>query len=193
MGVSRETERLAAYVGLLRKWNPAINLIAPSTVEQIETRHIADSLQLAEIAENSPGNWVDLGSGGGFPGVVMAIMRPELQLTMVESDQRKAAFLRNVLRELALPHARVLCKRIEAVDRLDAANISARALAPLPQLMAYVDRHLSASGTAWLMKGRNWQDEVTQARTDWKFELKPHQSTTDPDAAILEITEVRHA
>ncbi|MDF3854420.1 16S rRNA (guanine(527)-N(7))-methyltransferase RsmG [Paracoccus sp. P2] len=193
MGVSRETERLAAYVGLLRKWNPAINLIAPSTVEQIETRHIADSLQLAEIAENSPGNWVDLGSGGGFPGVVMAIMRPELQLTMVESDQRKAAFLRNVLRELALPHARVLCKRIEAVDRLDAANISARALAPLPQLMAYVDRHLSASGTAWLMKGRNWQDEVAQARTDWKFELKPHQSTTDPDAAILEITEVRHA
>ncbi|RDD71383.1 16S rRNA (guanine(527)-N(7))-methyltransferase RsmG [Paracoccus versutus] len=193
MSVSRETERLTAYAELLRKWNPAINLIAPSTLDQIETRHIADSLQLAEITRNVSGNWVDLGSGGGFPGIVIAIIRPDLELTLVESDQRKAAFLRNVVRELALPRARVICKRIEALDRLDAANISARALAPLPLLMAYVDRHLSASGTAWLMKGRNWQDEVALARTDWKFELKPHQSATDPDAAILEITEIRHA
>ncbi|KRW96983.1 16S rRNA (guanine(527)-N(7))-methyltransferase RsmG [Paracoccus sp. MKU1] len=193
MSVSRETERLAAYAGLLRKWNPAINLIAPSTIAQIEARHIADSLHLAEIAETAEDNWVDLGSGGGLPGIVVAIMRPDLDLTLVESDRRKAAFLRNALRELALPRAKVLCNRIETLDRLDAANISARALAPLPQLMAYVERHLSPSGTAWLMKGRNWQAEVSQARDDWKFDLKTHQSATDPDAAILEITGIRHA
>lgn len=193
MSVSRETERLATYAGLLRKWNPDINLIAASTIDQIEARHIADSLHLVEIAKNAQGSWVDLGSGGGLPGIVVAIMRPDLELSMVESDQRKGAFLRNAIRELALPHAKVLCKRIEALDRLDAANLSARALAPLPQLMAYVERHLSPSGTAWLMKGRNWQAEVSQAQSDWKFDLKTHQSATDPDAAILEITGLRHA
>ena len=193
MSVSRETERLAAYAGLLRKWNPAINLIAPSTIAQIESRHIADSLRLAEIAKDAQKNWVDLGSGGGLPGIVVAIIRPDLDLTLVESDRRKAAFLRNAIRELALPRAKVLCSRIEALDRLDTANISARALAPLPQLMAYVERHLSPSGTAWLMKGRNWQAEVSQARYDWKFDLKTHHSATDPDAAILEITGIRHA
>ncbi|WP_287886461.1 MULTISPECIES: 16S rRNA (guanine(527)-N(7))-methyltransferase RsmG [Paracoccus] len=193
MSVSRETERLATYAGLLRKWNPAINLVAASTIDQIEARHIADSLHLVEIAKSAQGSWVDLGSGGGLPGIVVAIMRPDLELSMVESDQRKAAFLRNAIRELALPHAKVLCKRIEALDRLDVANLSARALAPLPQLMAYVERHLSPSGTAWLMKGRNWQAEVSQAQSDWKFDLKTHQSATDPDAAILEITGLRHA
>lgn len=113
MSVSRETERLATYAGLLRKWNPAINLIAASTIDQIEARHIADSLHLVEIAKNAQGSWVDLGSGGGLPGIVVAIMRPDLELSMVESDQRKGAFLRNAIRELALPHAKVLCKRIE--------------------------------------------------------------------------------
>ncbi|UFM65862.1 16S rRNA (guanine(527)-N(7))-methyltransferase RsmG [Paracoccus sp. MA] len=191
--VSCETERLAAYAALLRKWNPAINLIAPSTLEQIESRHIADCLQLAEIARKSPGGWVDLGSGGGLPGIVLAIMRPDRPLTLVESDQRKAAFLRNAIRELSLTGANVLTGRIEDLDRLDAANISARALAPLPRLMAYVERHLAPSGTAWLMKGRNWQSEVSEARRDWKFDLTTHPSATDPDAAILEITGIRHA
>ncbi len=193
MSVSRETEQLAAYAALLRKWNPAINLVAMSTIDQIETRHIKDSLHLAEAAENARGSWVDLGSGGGLPGIVVAIRRPDLEITMVESDQRKVAFLRNATRELGLMRAKVLCERIETANRLDAANISARALAPLPQLMAYVERHLSPSGTAWLMKGRNWQAEVSQAQLDWKFNLKAHKSATDPDAAILEITGIRHA
>lgn len=177
---------------MLRKWNPAINLVAPSTLDQLETRHIADSLHLAEIAESTPGDWLDLGSGGGLPGIVMAIMRPDFSLTLIESDQRKAAFLRSVVRELSLG-AKVICQRIEVLDGLDAANISARALAPLPQLMAYVNRHLHPTGTAWLMKGRNWRAEVAQARNNWTFDLKPHQSATDPDAAILEITGIRHA
>ncbi|WP_354670355.1 16S rRNA (guanine(527)-N(7))-methyltransferase RsmG [Paracoccus sp. TOH] len=194
MSVSRETEeRLACYAALLRKWNPAINLIASSTVGQIESRHIADARQLAVLAQSATGTWVDLGSGGGLPGIVLAVLRADLAVKLVESDQRKAAFLRTVIRELSLDNAQVINKRIEAADRLEAAQISARALAPLGQLMAYVNRHLRSDGTAWLMKGRNWQAEVSEAQRDWKFDMKTHPSATEPDAAILEIARIRHA
>lgn len=191
MTVSRETERLAAYAAMLRKWNPAINLIAPATVGQIETRHIADALQLARLSQKSAGPWVDLGAGGGLPGLVIAIARPELVVRLIESDQRKAAFLRTAIRELRLENASVVCQRIESADPQNAANISARALAPLPQLMAYVSRHLKPDGQAWLMKGRNWQAEIAGARKTWSFDVKAHQSSTDSDAAILEITGIR--
>ncbi len=191
MTVSRETERLAAYAAMLRKWNPAINLIAPATVGQIETRHIADALQLARLSQKSAGPWVDLGAGGGLPGLVIAIARPELVVRLIESDQRKAAFLRTAIRELRLENASVVCQRIESADPQNAANISARALAPLPQLMAYVSRHLKPDGQAWLMKGRNWQAEIADARKTWSFDVKAHQSSTDSDAAILEITGIR--
>lgn len=192
MNVSRETEQLAQYAALLRKWNPTINLIAPATIEEIETRHIADALQLARLAPQSTGIWVDLGAGGGLPGLVVAIARPELAVRLIESDQRKAAFLRTVIRELSLENTSVVCQRIESADPQNAANISARALAPLPQLMAYVSRHLMPDGHAWLMKGRNWQVEIAEARKTWSFDVKAHQSSTDSDAAILEITEIRH-
>ncbi|WP_010392103.1 MULTISPECIES: 16S rRNA (guanine(527)-N(7))-methyltransferase RsmG [Paracoccus] len=194
LSVSRETAgQLAGYAALLRKWNPAINLIAPSTVDQIESRHIADCTHLAEVSVGAQGKWADLGSGGGLPAVVLAIARPDLNVTMVESDQRKASFLRTAIRELSLKNAQVISQRIEVLDRLEAAHVSARALAPLPRLMSYVERHLETDGTAWLMKGRNWQAEVSEARKDWSFDLKAHPSATDPDAAILEITGIRHA
>lgn len=190
--VSRETEALAAYAALLRKWNPAINLVSPKTLDQLELRHIADSRALVEVSRFANDTWVDLGSGGGLPGVVVAILRPDLAVTMVESDQRKASFLRSVIRELSLGNANVVTGRIEQISGLNAANVSARALAPLPQLMAYVVQHLDHAGKAWLMKGRNWQNEVAEARRDWVFDLRTHPSTTDPDAAILEITGIRH-
>ena len=193
MSVSRETEQLAVYAGLLRKWNPAINLIAPSTLESIETRHISDCLQLAEVSRLAQGRWVDLGSGGGFPGIVVAVLRPDLVITMVESDQRKAAFLRNTIRALSLDNAQVLCSRIEQIELLQAGNVSARALAPLPSLMSYVHRHLDPAGKAWLMKGRNWESEIADARKHWTFQVKAHPSTTEPAAAILEITDLSHA
>lgn len=191
--VSRETEALAAYAALIRKWNPTINLVSPLTLEQLETRHIADCAALADISRDSSGSWVDLGSGGGLPGVVIAILRPDLPVTMVESDKRKGSFLRAAIRELGLKNAEIISQRIEDLDGLKAANISARALAPLPQLMAYVVRHLGDGGRAWLMKGRNWQAELAEARRDWIFDLKTHPSATDADAAILEITRIGHA
>lgn len=192
-GVSRETEALAAYAALIRKWNSTINLVSPLTLDQLETRHIADCAALADISRDSIGSWVDLGSGGGLPGVVIAILRPDLPVTMVESDKRKGSFLRAAIRELGLRNAEIVSQRIEDLDGLKAANVSARALAPLPQLMAYVVRHLGDGGRAWLMKGRNWQAELAEARRNWTFDLKTHPSATDADAAILEITRIGHA
>lgn len=193
MSVSRETDQLTLYAALIRKWNPAINLVAPSTLDDLETRHVFDSAQLAHASSTARGTWADLGSGGGLPGIVLGIARPDLELTLVESDRRKCSFLRTVIRELDLNNVGVLNNRIEEAAPLSARNISARALAPLPLLMSYIDRHLAKDGTAWLMKGRNWQSEVAKARLSWQFDLNIHASKTDPDAAILEITGIRHA
>lgn len=193
MIVSRETSLLSQYAALLRKWNPAINLIAPSTLSDIEGRHIADSAQLANLAQGTAGDWADLGSGGGLPGLVIAIQCPTKQVTLVESDGRKCSFLRTSVRELGLDNVRICNSRIEAADRLNVASVSARALAPLPLLLSYASRHLAPAGTAWLMKGRNWRSEIDEAATDWRFDYVAHPSKTDPDAAILEITGLRHA
>lgn len=192
MVVSRETTRLAQLAGLVRKWSPAINLVAPGTLAAIETRHIDDSLQLVHLAASAEGTWLDIGSGGGFPGLVMAIARPDLAVILVESDARKCSFLRTAGRELELPNLRVLHGRIEDIPPQASANLSARALAPLPNLLSYVSRHLGPQGRAWLMKGRNWQGEVAQARDTWIFDMTVHPSSTDPDAAILEITGLQH-
>lgn len=186
--VSRETSlALAEFAALVRKWNPKINLVANSSLVELETRHIEDSIQITSLASQATGTWVDLGSGGGLPGLVLAITRPDLDVTLVESDQRKSVFLRTVARELGLQNVKVLARRIEEVDRLEAANVSARALAALPLLMAYVERHLAPGGTAWLMKGRNWRSELSEAEKSWKFSYRAHPSKTDPEAVILEI------
>ncbi|WEF24459.1 16S rRNA (guanine(527)-N(7))-methyltransferase RsmG [Paracoccus sp. S3-43] len=195
MSVSRETtERLEIYRALLKQWNPRINLVAPSTLVNFQTRHIADSLQLAELSDASEGAWIDLGSGGGLPGLVMAIAKADSKVafTLVESDQRKAAFLRTVARQADLPHVTVLAQRIEAISPLNAAYVSARALAPLPQLMAYLDLHLAPSGTAFLMKGRQWQAEIEQASQHWRFDYVSHPSRTQEGAAILEVSGVKY-
>lgn len=135
---------------------------------------------------------MDLGSGGGLPGLIVAIARPDLTVTLLESDQRKATFIRTVIRELGLKNSSVIASRIESAEPLSADNVSARALAPLSLLLSYVHRHMIPSGRAWLMKGRNWQAEVEEAKAIWKFELVSHPSQTDTDAAILEISGIRH-
>ena len=193
MTVSRETaDLLAAYAGLVRKWTPRINLIAPGTVADLETRHIEDSLQLFTLANPARQSWCDLGSGGGFPGLVVAIAAQgrAVPVTLIESDRRKSVFLQTVVRELALRDVTILTERIEAAPAQKAAIISARALAPLPRLMSYVHQHLAPGGAAWLMKGARWAQEVTEARTRWRFHVEPHPSRTDPDATILHVTEI---
>ncbi|WP_347138230.1 16S rRNA (guanine(527)-N(7))-methyltransferase RsmG [Paracoccus sp. SSK6] len=195
MIVSRETaDRLSIYAELVRRWNSHINLVSSSTIADLETRHLADCLQVADLAPAKEGVWVDLGSGGGLPGIVLAIAKADTSISfvLVESDQRKAAFLRTVMRETNLTNVVVKAQRIEALDPLNAAFISARALAPLGQLMAYLHLHLAPKGTAFLMKGRQWQSEIEEANTQWRFDWTAHPSRTQEGAAILEISGVTH-
>lgn len=196
MIVSREThERLIAYEALVRKWNAKINLVAPSTLPEFNSRHIQDSIQIFDHVQFPEGNWVDLGSGGGLPGIVVSIYAQKAPLTvsLVESDQRKSAFLRTVIRELSLQNVSIMTGRIENVPPLAANFVSARALAPLSVLLSMVRRHMHQDGTAIFLKGRSWKAECDAARKEWRFDVTSFPSKTDPDAAILKITGVSHA
>ncbi len=194
--VSRETsDALKCYVALLLKWNPRINLVSRSTLDEVWTRHIQDSVQLFDLAQKDSTHWVDIGSGGGFPGIVIAILaaekKPDLQVTLVESDQRKSTFLRQVLRETGIA-ATVVSERIEATKSLAATTLSARALSDLATLCTYADRHLAKGGSALFPKGANWKKELPAAQAAWSFSLVTHTSQTDPNAVILQIGELAH-
>lgn len=196
LNVSRETmERLNHYVALLKTWNAKINLVSPNTLSEVWTRHILDSAQLYSTAKLESGIWVDIGSGGGFPGLVIAILADDSatgqETVLIESDQRKCTFLRTVAREVDVP-VRVIAERIEAVEPLFADVVSARALAPLETLIGYVNRHIAPNGKALLPKGARWKQEVESARKTWNFEIETHRSLTSPDAVILEIGEITH-
>ena len=193
--VSRETEeRLELLAALVRRWNPHINLVSRTSLETLETRHIADSAQVYALAPTAA-HWVDLGSGAGFPGLVCASYAaehsPETRFTLVESDTRKATFLRSAIRELDLS-AKVETKRIEALSPQNADVISARALADLPKLLGYALRHMAKGGIALFPKGETWEKEVSDARVQWSFTMKRHTSVTHPDAVILQIGDVAH-
>lgn len=192
--VSRETlELLKAYEALIRKWTIKINLISKSTVPDIWTRHIVDSIQIYAHAPSFR-HWVDLGSGGGLPGVVVAILAKErdsaAKTTLVESDQRKAAFLRSAIRELGL-NASVQSVRIEELAPLRADVISARALADLKTLLFYAEQHLSPSGCALFQKGENWLKEHEEAQKQWSYQIEAIKSETNPKAAVLKIRDIR--
>ena len=192
--VSRETqERLDRFANLFLKWAARINLIAPSTLEQLWTRHIADSLQIRNIVQ-TPGQWIDLGSGGGFPGIITAITLAESQagwVDLVESNNKKCGFLRTAILETGA-RASVYPLRIEdASSKLPAPNfISARALAELDLLFAYAHPWALANPNLKLIfhKGRDYQSEIDKARGRWDFDLVKHQSVVEADSVILEIT-----
>ncbi|TMV83054.1 16S rRNA (guanine(527)-N(7))-methyltransferase RsmG [Thioclava sp. BHET1] len=194
--VSRETmERLEHYAALLRKWNPAINLVSKSTLEELWTRHFLDSAQIYDHCPEGAQHWVDLGSGGGFPGLVIAILaaenRPGLRVTLVESDIRKATFLRTVARETKVS-VQVLSDRIEHLPPLSADVLSARALAALPQLLEYAARHMAADGLALFPKGATHAEELDAARKIWTFSCNALASQTDPRSVILAIGGLAH-
>lgn len=194
--VSRETShRLQAYEALLSRWNSKINLVSAGTLTEFRDRHLEDCAQILQHAETAANPWADLGSGGGLPGLVISILTQDRNttVTLVESDQRKAAFLRTVIRELSLKNTSVRSDRIENLSPLNAANLSARALAPLPLLLHYAHMHLRPGGTAWFLKGRTWRDEYAAAQEKWQFQLEAFPSRTDPEAALLKITGVSNA
>lgn len=188
--VSRETgDRLDAIVALLEKWQRAINLVAPATLPQLWTRHVADSLQLVPLAGDAR-RWVDLGSGGGFPGLVVAAAlaeRPDADVTLIESDTRKAAFLREATRIAELP-VTVLPSRIEQVAPRIAAGVevvSARALAPLPKLLALAEPFIAQGAVGLFLKGQDVDNELTEASKSWNVDAAIVESRTDRSGRVL--------
>jgi 16S rRNA (guanine527-N7)-methyltransferase len=187
--VSRETKgRLDQLVALVKKWNPAINLVSRATLTDLWERHIVDSAQLFPLRPEGCCRWADLGSGGGFPGLVIAILaaeqEPQMIVTLVESDQRKATFLREASRILGISPI-IKCERIEATPPIDADVISARALAPVSDLCEMAYRHLKPGGTAMFLKGRGYAADLEAARAKWTFTADTIPSRTDAEAAVL--------
>jgi 16S rRNA (guanine527-N7)-methyltransferase len=195
--VSRETlARLDRFVDLLLLWQKTTNLIAPSTIQNLWTRHVADSLQILDLAPDAL-HWVDFGSGGGFPGVVLACGladRPGTHVHLIESNTKKAAFLREACRLTAVP-ANVHAERIERfVDRFDGRVdiVTARALAPLSGLLTLSAPILCKKGVQGLfLKGRDAELELRDAGKSWMMETTLIPSRTDPNGRIIRVGALR--
>jgi 16S rRNA (guanine527-N7)-methyltransferase len=191
--VSRETvQDLRQLSAELLRWNAKINLIGPATERDVWNRHILDSAQLLALKPSAL-HWLDLGSGGGFPGLVVAAMlkqRVDGHVDLVESNRKKAGFLQTMTGTLALP-AHVHAKRIEdvAVDRVEV--VTARALAPLPLLLTLAQPWLSTGATGLFHKGRDYAQEIEESARSWSFDLLEHRSAVDPASVILQITNLR--
>ena len=195
--VSRETqERLRHFAELFQKWAKAINLVAPSTLDDLWHRHIADSSQIFQIYPK-PITWVDLGSGGGFPGVITAIFLAELQdgwVHLVESNHKKAAFLRTALRETSA-RGSVHAIRIEDAHAEigECGAISARALADLDTLIGYSAPWMLGKENCrgFFHKGRDYLREIDKAHSRWEFDLLEHKSAVEQESVILEVSNLR--
>jgi 16S rRNA (guanine527-N7)-methyltransferase len=188
--VSRETvDRLEQFERQFRRWSGRINLSASSQLDQLWERHILDSAQLVRFAPETV-RWLDLGSGGGFPGAVLAILlsgRPSFKIDLVESNRKKAAFLKTVLADN--DRATVHPVRIEqAYSLVESPEIvTARALAPLVNLLGLAAPWLASGACGLFHKGRDYASEIEEARDAWRFDLIEHRSMVDSEGRILEI------
>jgi len=187
--VSRETRaRLEAFAALLLRWNPTINLIARRDEPVLWPRHIADSLQLAPLIPAGTTRGIDLGTGGGFPGLILAIAT-DIPFDLIEADQRKAAFLREAGRATQAP-VHVHAVRAEAANLVAAPLITSRALAPLPHLLALTAPLLAPGGICLFLKGAGVESELTAAAAEWHMQVKRVPSQTAPGACILRISDI---
>lgn len=188
LGISRET--LREYEMLLKKWNEKINLVSKSTLDDFEQRHLMDSLQITQYIDGKQDKIIDLGSGAGLPGMVLAIMGYE-EVTLVESDARKAAFLLQASRLITnSKHPKILNKRIEQLEDISCDIVTARAFAELSKIFDYT-RNFAVKKKYLLHKGENYQQEIETASKSWLFSVKIHDSLTLPKAKILEITDLK--
>lgn len=197
LNVSRETlDRLHQFETLVRKWSPRINLVSRTTLTSVWERHILDSAQIFDFAPADTRLWMDIGAGGGFPGIVVGILgadlAPDLRVTLVESDLRKCVFLRTAARELDL-NISVINDRAESIEAQGADVISARALASLDTLLELSYRHLARNGTMIFPKGRDHEAELRKALETWRFHCEKIPSATDEAAVILRLTEIERA
>ena len=195
--VSRETIALLQRLRfLVEKWNKSINLISKKTVPEIWNRHILDSAQIFYANKKSFKKWLDMGSGAGFPGLVVAILAQDKNIggetVLVESDKRKCVFLSTVKRELNL-NLSIINNRIESCDSQQADVISARALADLPSLLDLSFNHLSDDTTLIFSKGKSWKEELVAAEKTWNFSWEAVTSITNSNSVVLKIGELSRA
>ncbi len=185
--ISRETlERLSAYVDLLHKWQPTLNLVSNSTLPDVWRRHILDSAQLQAFLPDSSGPIFDLGSGAGFPGLVLAILG-EPDVNLVESDQRKSVFLREAARITQCRSVTVVTKRIETVPRTAARAVTSRACAPLIQLIDYAERFWSDHTVGLYLKGKTTFDELTDLGNTTTLRTDVFPSLSDPNGYVVRV------
>ena len=189
LDVSRETlDALKYFEDLVVLWNPAINLISNSSVSDLWSRHIVDSAQLFLFTLPDVGLWLDVGSGGGFPGIVVSIvakeLAPSLRVVLVESDKRKCVFLRTVIRELGLS-VKVINDRIENVKLDDVVYLSARALRNLNSLLFIVENNVSRETVCVFPKGRSYKKELVESQKNWKFDFNLIDSNTSEDSKVI--------
>jgi 16S rRNA (guanine527-N7)-methyltransferase len=182
---SIQIERLSAYLALLRRWQPRINLVGSSTLADPWRRHVLDSAQLAPLLPVGAQRIIDLGSGAGFPGLVLAIMT-NARVCLVESDARKCAFLIEAAR-LTATQVEIHNARSESLPRAICDVVTARAFAPLAELLEHAYKPLAENGSCLFLKGRNWRAELTRAEQSWKIRAMPIQSRSDPTGVVLKI------
>ena len=189
--VSESTlEKLSIYYDLLLKWQKAINIVSSNTIKDAWQRHFIDSAQISSFMPPDAKIYADLGCGGGFPGLVLAIMHPELEVHLVESDERKCQFMRTVIRETGIKNVVVHISRIEdIVDEFTPDFVTARALASLDRLLEYCQLWAANNPKLQLcfLKGAKADEEIEQARQNHQYEVEVEKSITDPDARILKI------
>jgi 16S rRNA (guanine527-N7)-methyltransferase len=189
-GVSRETiSRLQEYVALLLKWNRTINLVGKTTEAEIWSRHIEDSLQLLPLIPKGISTMADLGSGAGLPGIVLAIARPDIGVTLVEQDQRKAAFLTEAKRVLGLENVTIEPKNIDLITRRFDL-ITARALASLTQLCGWAYPLLGTNAICLFPKGENFARELEEAGDKWGFQHRITPSKTHEKSCVISLSEL---
>jgi 16S rRNA (guanine527-N7)-methyltransferase len=181
--------RLHRFADLLIRWNSTLNLIAVKDAAVIRERHIADSLQLMPLIPSGTERAIDLGTGGGFPGLVLAIATG-VRFDLIESDRRKAAFLRTAILETAAPAVVHNC-RIEDALLPPAPLITARALAPLSRLLPLAVRLLAQDGFCLFLKGIKVEEELTEIANDWTVKVDRIASKTSPEGVVLRLSELR--
>jgi 16S rRNA (guanine527-N7)-methyltransferase len=190
--VSRESlERIDAFLGLLFEWQRKTNLVSPASLPAVWTRHVIDSLQLLLHLNGPPGAIADLGSGGGFPGVILSIASGR-SVDLYESNQKKAAFLSEVLR-VSRATGSVRVGRLEDAvtpTKGQYAYVTARALAPLPELLNYAAPFIASGATGLFLKGKGADLELTESAKSWRIKIDKHQSLTDSEAVLLAVKEI---
>jgi 16S rRNA (guanine527-N7)-methyltransferase len=189
-GVSRETlARLKAYADVLADWNARHNLVAKSTLPNLWSRHFWDSAQLATLIPPAARSLADLGSGAGFPGLVLAAMLPTVSVTLYEATTKKCAFLRGAAERMGVP-VTIRNARLEDLPPSNFDAVTARALAPLPQLLEYAQKFVGPNGICLFLKGQNVGAELTEAHKYWNIRASQVPSQTDPSAAIVIVREL---